>query len=385
MLNLLVKKLSRRWVYLLGTVFLSVVLIYVCFFRLVVPLPEIHNPGALDMHVHAAGLGYGDSGAFVGDALRNSWKFGIYLRAFDVSERELTQSGDQVLLQKLSAKIEESDYVSSAVVLAMDGVMDEEGQLDRERTQFYVPNDYLMNELAMYPNLRFGASINPLRKDSIARLEHVAANGAVLIKWLPNIQLFDPADERITPFYKRMTELCLPLLTHTGAERSFGHADDDLGDPLRLELPLNLGVTVIAAHIATTGHIDGEEQFERFLRMYESYPNLYADISSLTQINKRGYLKQALAVETLEPRLLYGTDWPLQFFPLVSPYYLLGTISLAEANTVRRVSNQWDRDFLIKKYAGVPDSIFNRAESLLGSNCQSAKASGRLLKTPVET
>ena len=365
------KTLSRRWIYLLVSSLLFIVG-YLLFFRLTVPLPLVHNPGAIDMHVHAAGLGYGESGAFVGDALKNSWKFGIYLRAFDVKETELEQGGDQILLQKLSKKIEESDYVASAVVLAMDGVLDQHGELDRQRTQFYVPNDYLMRELEKYPNLRFGASINPLRKDSVQRFDHVVENGAVLIKWLPNIQLFDPADERIAPFYQRMTEHCIPLLTHTGAERSFGHADDRLGDPLRLEFPLSMGVTVIAAHIATTGHIDGEQQFERFLRMYEQYPNLYADISSLTQINKRGYLKKALAVESLQPRLLYGTDWPLQFFPLVSPYYLLGTISFAEANTVRRVSNKWDRDYLMKKYAGVSDSVFTRAEAILGSKCQSS-------------
>lgn len=361
--------ISRRWVSTTAVVATLMVVVYFVFFYASADLPKPHNPGAIDMHVHAAGIGYGDSGAFVGDRLKNSWKFGIYLKAFDVSEKELEAEGDQVLLAKLSRKIDESVYVASAVVLAMDGVIAEDGNLDRARTQFYVPNDYLMREVAKYPNLQFGASINPFRKDSVERLEWAVANGAALIKWLPNIQLFDPADERITPFYKRMAELCIPLLTHTGAEKSFVDADDRLGDPLRLELPLNLGVTVIAAHIATTGHIDGEEQFERFLRMYEHYPNLYGDISSLTQVNKRGYLRKALQVESLQPRLLHGTDWPLQFFPLVSPYFMLDTISLREANAVRRVSNKWDKDYLIKKYAGVSDEVFSRAEEVLGSSC----------------
>lgn len=332
-------------------------------------LPDTPEQGYLDMHVHAAGLGYGESGAFVNETLVNSWKFPIYLRAFGVDEEELAERGDRVLLQKISDNIKASTYVHSAVVLALDGVIRPDGSMDREMTQLYVPNDYLIRELAPYPNLHLGASINPLRPDSLERLDYVAENGAVLLKWLPNIMHFDPADERITPFYQRLAELCLPLLTHTGAERSFGEADDSLGDPEKLRLALDHGVQVIAAHIASTGATDGEEHFDRLLAMFETYPNLYADVSSLTQINKIGYLGRALREQRLMPRLFYGTDWPLQFFPLVSPYYQLDVISLREANSVRRLDNVWDRDVVLKKYAGLPEEVFQRPSRLLDGMC----------------
>ena len=103
----------------------------------------------------------------------------------------------------------------------------------------------------------YGASINPNRPDALARLEKAKSNGAVLIKWIPAIMAIDPADPNLTGFYRKLVELDLTLLTHAGQERSFAHADDKLGDPLRLELPLSLGVTVIAAHIATTGENEG--------------------------------------------------------------------------------------------------------------------------------
>ena len=45
--------------------------------------------------------------------------------------------------------------------------------------------------------------------------------GAILIKWIPNIMYIDPSDEKFIPFYKRLAELNIPLLTHTGMEKVF--------------------------------------------------------------------------------------------------------------------------------------------------------------------
>ena len=299
---------------------------------------EIRSGSFLDMHVHAAGLGYGESQAFISAQLENSYKFEIYLSAFGVSLDELEVHGDRVLLEKLSANIRQSRFVNDAVILAMDGIINASGELDHAATQFYVPNDYLIRELRRFPNLHFGASVNPYRHDALDRLDHAAANGAVLMKWLPNIMLIDPADTRITPFYKRLVELELPLLTHTGAERSFGEASDEYGDPSRLSLPLSLGVTVIAAHIGTTGTNDGVPNFDRILPMFEQHSNLYSDISSLTQINKLNYLVRALETPGVASRLINGSDWPLQFFPLVSPFFHLNHISFREAKAVQPVT-----------------------------------------------
>ena len=361
--------LKRRSVKVLLALLVIALIGYVCLFLFYSELPEPNEPGYVDMHVHAAGLGHGDSGAFVNETLTESWKFPIYLRAFGVEERELEEHGDRILLQKISERIEASRYIDSAVILAMDGVINADGTMDYDRTQLYVPNEFLIEELVHYPNLHLGASVNPMRTDALERLDYAIRNGAVLIKWLPNIMLFDPSDERIEPFYRRLAESCIPLLTHTGAEKSFGEADDSLGDPKKLKLALDLGVHVIAAHIASTGHTEGQEQFVRFLEMFENYPNLFADVSSLTQINKLGYLARTLEEPRLIPRLLNGSDWPLQFFPLVSPYYQLNLISLSQANTVRRLDSVWDRDIVLKKYAGVPEEVFLRSSKVVSGMC----------------
>ena len=328
---------------------------------------EAAAAGYLDMHVHTAGIGAGDSGAFVNEAMRGNFRFPVYLRAFGVSERELEEQGDAVVIARISESVARSRTVSRAVVLAMDGVVDSAGNLDRNATQVYVPNDFVAAETARYKNLCFGASVNPYRRDAIERLRRVKTDGALLVKWIPNIMHIDPADAELEPFYRELAALGLPLLSHAGRERSFASADDDLGDPLRLALPLSLGVTVIAAHIAAAGATDGVDNFERILPLFERHPNLYADISSLTQINRLGYLERALDVPGLVPRLVYGTDWPLQFFPLVSPYYHIGRIGWTQANSIAAIDSPWDRDVALKKASGMPEEVFERSGTLLSA------------------
>ncbi len=331
------------------------------------------NPGIgksiIDNHVHIAGLGYGNSGCFINEGMRNNYRFPFYLWAMDVSEDELKQYGDQILVQKVSAKIADSRTVKQAVILAMDGYIDDQGehkgQLNRQETQIFVPNDYVAKETAKYDNLLFGASINPNRKDALQRLQKASEQGAVLVKWIPSIMNIDPSNPDYIPFYRLMAKLNIPLLTHTGMEKSFANAKDELADPMRLKLPLELGVTVIAAHIATTGESEGQDNFQRILSMIKKYPNLYIDISSLTQANKLNYLAEALKDKAITAKMIYGSDWPLTFFPLTSPWYHINHISLEDAWEAGAIKNQWDRDIALKKAFKVPDEVFLRTEKIL--------------------
>ena len=314
-----------------------------------------------DWHVHVAGLGHGDSGNFVNEAMRNNFRFKFFLKWMNVSDEELETHGDQIVVKRLNEKIEQSQYIDRAIILALDGVIDKETkQLDKANTQFYVDNDFVAREASKYPKLLFGASINPSRENSIELLEKVHRQGAVLIKWIPSIMHFDPADKKFEPFYRKMAELNIPLLTHTGMEKSFPNTNDALADPRRLELALRSGVTVIAAHIATTGESEGQDNFERIMPMFDEFPNLYTDISSLTQINKLGYLARALKKPGLTERMIYGTDWPLQHFPLVSPWYHVKHIGIKNAWRVGNVKNKWDRDIELKEAFGVPHAVFSR-------------------------
>lgn len=319
----------------------------------------------VDIHCHAAGIGAGGSGCFISPALRRSWKFRIYLKAFGVTEADLAREGDALVFRRLSETLGGSRRVSKAVVLALDGVVNDAGELDTARTEMYVPNAFVLEGTRKYPNLLYGASINPYRKNAIARLGQAAADGAVLIKWLPSIQGIDPADPRLTPFYLRMKALGLPLLTHTGSESSFTRADDRLSDPERLRLPLQLGVTVIAAHSGGSGRNAGEGNIERFLRLCLEYDNLYGDISALTQVNHAGSLPRLLAHRELHARLLYGSDMPLPATAVVSPWAFPLRLTGRKIIEIGRIGNPWDRDVALKDALGITQAIEGNSVRLL--------------------
>lgn len=348
------------------SIFIGLLIIVFLFSKETSLKADLKDKHVIDWHAHVAGLGYGNTANFINKEMRDNYRFGFFIRWMQVTEDELKVHGDQLVVKRLNHRISESEYVDQAIVLAMDGIINSEtGELDKEKTQFYVDNDYIAKETAKYSTLLFGASINPNRPDSIKRLEKAHEQGAVLVKWLPSIMYIDPADEKHIPFYKRLVELNIPLLTHTGMEKSFPSAKDELADPRRLELPLKHGVTVIAAHIATTGESEGQDNFERILPMFDEYPNLYVDISSLTQVNKLGYLAKAVKYPGLMERMVYGTDWPLQSFPLVSPWYHINHINMKDVKRISRIKNQWDRDIELKRLFGVTDEVMYRKLGLL--------------------
>jgi len=320
--------------------------------------------GLVDMHCHVAGIGAGGSGCFVSPRLEHNWRFNIYLRSFGVTKKEVLANGDAVVADRISEKLAQSKYVSKAVLLALDGVVDANGNLDTNRTEVYVPNEFVAEMAATHSNLLFAASVNPLRRDALERLEWAKAHGAVLVKWLPAIMGFDPSDPRCIPFYQKLVELNLPLLSHTGKEGSFSEANDALSDPDKLRLPLSLGVTVIAAHEAAGGKYHGERSIDRLARMLPEYPNLYTDISALTQINRLGYLKEGLRRPEFAGRLVYGTDFPLINTPLVSPWWSLH-LSLRQRWAIAHTKNPWDRDVMMKRDLGVIPETFERFERAL--------------------
>jgi predicted TIM-barrel fold metal-dependent hydrolase len=320
----------------------------------------------IDIHCHGAGTGAGNSGCLVGRRMRASWKFHHYLKAFGVTATELEREGDMLILRRLSQRLAASRAVDQAVLIALDGAIDSAGRLDESRTELFIPNAFVEKACHRYPNLLFGASVNPLRRDALDRLDRVVAGGAVLVKWLPSIQGIDPARRSLIPFYRRLVELGLPLLSHTGEEHSFTCAYNTLADPQRLRLPLEQGVTVIAAHCASNGRNHGRPNFQRFLALMRQFPNLHGDISALTQINRPGHLQRILKYTEYHDRLHYGTDMPLPCTGLTSPWFQLGRLPLTVIRKLAALDNPWDQDLQLKLALGLPARVLGNAHRLLG-------------------
>jgi predicted TIM-barrel fold metal-dependent hydrolase len=336
------------------------------FFRGPMATPVSAPPkGLLDMHCHTAGMGHCGSGAWVSEDLRNSWKFPLYLKIFETSVTELKTHGDRIVLDKIARRLEESEYVSDAVILAMDEPFTSEGMADASLGELHVSNRWLGQTLKDYPRLHFGASVHPARKDAIEELRWSKEHDAVFVKWLPNIQNIDPSHEGYTDYYRALVELDLPLLTHVGAEDSFSRANDRLGDPRHLKLPLDCGVKVIAAHVASSGQTDDCDNIDHLLEMMPKYPNLVADISTLTQMNRTKYLPKVLNDPRLRGRLMWGTDHPLTNTPLVTPLQYPLRLTLSQLWDISRTRNPWDRAVKLKAALGVPPEVFTRGREFL--------------------
>lgn len=322
-------------------------------------------PPVIDLHCHVAGEGHGRSGCYISRALAENWRYRVFQRAFGVPREEVELRGDAAVCRKIAGDVGASTEVDRAVILAFDAVIDRQGEVDRDRTHLYVPNRFVARMVREHPNLLFGASVNPYRRDALERLARAAEEGAVLLKWLPPVQRIDPSDRALRAFYELLAALGLPLLVHTGPEAAFPDADATLGGLAQLRQPLELGVTVIAAHAGVTAGNFGRPDARQLEAMMEAFPRLYADISSLTQVNRLRALEPLLASPLIRERLLYGTDMPLLATPAVDPAYFAFRLPWQRCRELRRIRNPWDQDVALKRALGVDDGILRRGGALL--------------------
>ena len=309
----------------------------------------------LDAHVHLIAMDAPKHKCFVADKRKNGLIAAYMKMVVGVSSRVTDEVFDIAYVDHLAKLVEDSKYLDKALVFAMDGLYDERGELD-PRTEALVSNDWAIEAVKRYPDLFvFGASIHPARPDAIDELERCAAEGAACVKWVPPSMGIDPGDERYEPFYRKMKELGLVLTSHTGYEHSVFVVDQSLGDPERLRLPLDVGLTVVAGHAGTSGYFDKVEYFPNMVRMCEQYPNLYADTSAIANVVRCQYRKQLLEPPLVD-RLIQGTDYPVPPTPLLWPR-VLGPLNAVRLQATR---NPFDRDYLGKIEAGFPLEQFYR-------------------------
>ena len=196
-----------------------------------------------DFHVHLFGVGDGGTGCHLSQQQRQHWNYPFFLRLLHLSENGRM---DQDYVAELVRQLRASS-IQKCVLLAQDARYNARGQQDLAATNFFVPNEYLFQIVADYPDLFIPcASINPKRSDAMDELAYCAERGARAIKIHPPTQDVDPSDVRFRPFYRRLAELGIVLIVHTGSEHASEVTDPTLTDPARLRTSLEEGCTVIA-------------------------------------------------------------------------------------------------------------------------------------------
>jgi len=291
---------------------------------------DIDPARLIDHHTHIAGIGSSDTGAFINPRRRTGahafqhLKVKVYLSAAGVDE---VKHADAQLVQRLSSLIKHIAHHGKHRLLAFDKNYRPDGSVNLEKTEFYVPNEYVFSLAQQHPDLFIpNISVNPYRPDALPELEKWAARGTRIVKWLPNAMGIDPADRLCDPFYRKMKELDLILLSHGGEEKAVEAAEDQkLGNPLLLRRALDHGVKVIVAHCAGSGQnedLDDRDKpqrpnFDLFMRLIDDkkYEGLvFGEISAMTQFNRCGTpLTTILKRADLHDRLVNGSDYPLPF------------------------------------------------------------------------
>jgi len=340
---------------------------------------HIDSSRLIDHHVHIAGLGTGGTNTFVNPKML-TWrhpfhrvKLKVYMSSAGVVDEDKADPQAVARLTSLVASIKDH---GKHRLLGFDKHYRKDGSVNLEKTEFYVPNEYVFELAERHPELFVpNISVNPYRPDALAELDKWARLGARIVKWLPNAMGIDPSDPGCDPFYEKMKELDLILLSHGGEEKAVeAEEDQKLGNPLLLRRALDHGVKVIVAHCAGLGtneDLDSKgrkvvDNFDLFLRLMDEkrYEALvFGEISAMTQFNRSGKpLRTMLAREDLHERLVNGSDYPLPAVNLLirtRPLVKQGYINADEAESLKEIYdyNPLLFDFVLKRTLRLPGTL----------------------------
>jgi predicted TIM-barrel fold metal-dependent hydrolase len=270
-------------------------------------------------------------------------------------------STELAIEKTLIESIHATPEVDAVALLAFDAVYDREGRFDEARTHLYVKNEYVMELAGRYPReILFAASVHPYRNDAIQELEKCVRAGAVLMKWLPIVQDFDPSDPKCIPFYEALAHHKLPLLSHTGVEHALPNLNKAVADPALLRPALEHGVTVIMAHCGSRLWPWETDYVPTFMRMAKDYENCFGDTSALNVAGRWYAYDSVLKDNLVREKLVHGSDWPIVVIPPPTK------VGFGEAFELLGESNWLRRDVLIKKKLDFEEAYWHRAAKVLG-------------------
>lgn len=316
----------------------------------------------IDCHVHLVGDGSAGSGAwFELPGLWDRFLGRMMVRGLGLPSEVLESGMDVMYAENLVAQIRDSE-LDAAVVLAQDIPYDAQGD-PLGRAQFYIPNTLVADLARRFPDEVIPAcSIHPGRRDAMDELERCIAAGMPVMKLLPNCLLVDYDDERYFPFWQRMAEAGMILLSHTGGEMTVKVHDPGLADPKKLSKVLDCGVRVIAAHAAGRSGLFDPDWTADLIAMFDRYPGLYADNSALCSPNRARTLKSILSAE-VQKRVVHGSDYPVPVSG-VGPW-IWGQLAWADYRESAQIENGLQRDYWLKRAMGFAESSFTRMDALL--------------------
>lgn len=328
----------------------------------------------IDMHVHVVGNGSGGTGCWIRTP---AWRWPMHaymLRHAGLPIRALHGDLDRLFAERLVELVRTSS-LDAVVLLAQEQVYDEQGRWMEGVGTAHVPNDYVFKLARENPDIFLpAASIHPARPDALDELDRCLAKGAVMLKILPNCQNIDCSLPRYRRFWERMAGARLPLLAHTGGEHTLQVVRPDLAAPGVLQLPLECGVNVIAAHCATKSGLFDRQYFDELVAMLKKFPNLYADNSAFNVPIRGSVARRCLEPGVVE-RIVNGSDFPV---PVKGVWaWRQGFVDWETYRRWETQPNPLERDYQLKRAMGFPRETFTRINGLLRRPQRGVAGTGR--------
>lgn len=164
-------------------------------------------------------------------------------------------------------------------------------------------------------------SVHPYQSRLAEKLDGQAHEGALGVKFHPNVQSVRPDDRRAMELYRLCAARNMPVLWHcgpVGIEPALGRY---LSQVRHYEKPIaeNPRTTFVLGHA-------GALQFEQALALCNKYPNVLLETSSQSLTNVR-----AMVTRAHPDRVVFGSDWPFYHQAVPLAKVLLATEDAPDA------------------------------------------------------
>ncbi|MEW8506986.1 MAG: amidohydrolase family protein [Candidatus Thiodiazotropha sp.] len=300
----------------------------------------------------------------------------FFSRSLGADPKALKADPYGTYIETMARSIAESVYVEKSCLFGVDARFDERGrEADRDKTVCAM-NEDVLTAAARHPDqfIPF-LSVNPRRPNALELIDELVERGCRGAKFLQNYWGLDLNSERLIPYYEKLKQHKLPLIVHIGSEYTI-RSDASYERVEMLNLPLETGVTVIAAHMGLgrfehrlrawnnlsrqPRHFDGD--YFRLLEMLTRYQNLYADISAILVPLRARALRHLSEQKQVHRKILFRTDYPVPFTVRLNSFDL----NSATRRRIARIENPFDRYLaVILEYFPSGSAIYRNHQKLL--------------------
>ncbi|MDR2081977.1 MAG: amidohydrolase [Campylobacteraceae bacterium] len=282
----------------------------------------------IDMHVHLLSSQVGFKRFYDKIAIM------FFARRLGANPRRLIKNSYEEYVNTLIKSVKTSKKIKKITVFGIDEKIDENGKVLHKDNTVCASNEDVLSLYEKHSDIIIPFfSINPLRNDALKLIDKYADAGFKGAKFMQNYWEIDTNDEKFIPYYEKLKERNLPAIFHIGSESSL--PSNRAYESLKMvELPLKLGVKVIAAHMALSyeplkiaralkrNPKYYPQEYFTLIEMLKTYDNLYADISAILTPIRAKILRHLSREKEIHHKLLYASDYPVPFSIMLNSYDL---------------------------------------------------------------